>query len=646
MFSSEGLPNVNALWAGLLVEELCRQRVGLFVVAPGSRSTPLAVAVARAVAEGKTTWLVHADERACAFVALGWARATGRPAAVVTTSGTAVANLLPACVEADAAGVPLLLLTADRPPELRDTGANQTVRQPNTFAPFARWASDVPPPDAAVDPAFVLTTAAHAVARTLHPAGPVHLNLAFREPLGSEPDGTDAEALLAPLARWMASKWPYTTTTVSTEPKPRRIHYFAEHLAPIERGLVILGPTIDDASSEAETLASVLKWPLLADIGASARRGGDDVPPVTAAHYDLALSSASFANAHAPDAVVLIGGRPLSKRLLALVDNARPDPYVVVRSGPERFDPGHVVTERVVADPAEWCLSLAEALPSRPGPAAWLQSWRRSSAAAEAAAVEAIGRDLSEPFVARTVARRAPSLVLAASMPIRDVDMFAAYAQGEYFDVFANRGASGIDGTVATAHGVARGLGGPPAARQVARTASALPARTAVPLEGGQTGRASASGASARPVRGSAEPVVLLIGDLALLHDQTSLMLLRDGPQAGPPVVVVVVNNDGGGIFHFLPVARGAHPLPADVFEAALAAPHGLTFAHAARQMGLAYHAPETADAFEATLTEALAEASASGASALVEVRTDRAENAALHARITRAAAAAVEAQM
>ncbi len=593
-FETRGLPNVNALWAGLLVEELIRQGVGLFVVAPGSRSTPLAVAVARAVAAGKTTWLVHPDERAAAFVALGWGRASGRPAAVITTSGTAVANLLPAAVEADAAGVPLLLLTADRPPELRETGANQTIRQPGLFQTVARWAFDAPVPDVALDPAVILTTAAHAVARTLNPAGPVHLNLPFREPLGNEPDGTDAAALTAHFPRWTGTDRAFTPTTVHTMPDADDVVDLAERLGGVERGLVVLGTTDSPAAGvAAETLAERLGWPLLPDVASQCRTDRDaDDPGPAVAHYDLALASSAFAEAHRPDAVVLIGGRPLSKRLLALIESGRPDPYVVVRPGPERFDPSHVASDRVVGDAMWWTGALARALPPAPAPGAWLTEWQGASIAAESAAVAEFGRGLNEPFVARTVARLAPILVVAASMPIRDVDLVAA-ASGAGERVFANRGASGIDGTVATAHGVARGLD---------------------------------------------EPVVLLIGDLALIHDQTSLMLLR----SGPPVVVVVVNNDGGGIFHFLPVARGAHPLDADTFEAAMVAPHGLSFEHPAAQMGLAYHAPTTADAFEAALTEALA----SGASAVIEVRTDRAENAALHARIAASAAAAVDAAL
>ena len=588
-FDTRGLPNVNALWAALLVEELIRQGVGLFVVAPGSRSTPLAVAVARAVADGRTTWLVHPDERAAAFVALGWGRATGRPAAVITTSGTAVANLLPAAVEADAAGVPLLLLTADRPPELRETGANQTIRQPNIFQTVARWAFDAPVPDAALDPAVILTTAAHAVARTLAPTGPVHLNLPFREPLGLEPDGTEAAALIAHLGRWIDTNRLYTWDG-SEVGGWILLAGLDKRLAKARRGVVVLGATDEsDHAVMAARLAARLGWPLLPDV---ASQGRFDAAEGAAPSYDLVLSSPVFAETHRPDAVVLVGRRPVSKRLLTFIDGARPDPYLVIRDTPERFDPSHVVTDHIFAGPSAFLDHLVQSLPATPPASEWLRSWQRASAAAERAAIATIGRDLSEPFVARTVARLAPNLVLAASMPIRDVDMFAA-ADGRNLFVTANRGASGIDGTVATAHGVALGRG---------------------------------------------EQTVLLIGDLALIHDQTSLMLLR----SGPPVVVVVVNNDGGGIFHFLPVARGAHPLDSATFEAAMAAPHGLTFAHAAAQMGLAYHAPTTADGFEAALTEALA----SGASAVIEVRTDRAENAALHARITAAAAAAVDAAL
>ncbi len=593
-------PNVNALWAELLVEELLRQGVRFFVVCPGSRSTPLALAVAGAVQDGRADWVVHPDERAAAFVALGWGRATGQPAAVVTTSGSAVAHLFPAVVEADAAGVPLLLLTADRPPELRETGVNQTIRQPELFGSFVRWSFDVPPPTADVDPAFVLTTAAHAVARTLSPAGPVHLNLAFREPLGLEPDGTDVAALLAPLVERLRESddpgdppCPYTNTTVglgwSGTPTRGQIP-----LWDVERGLLIVGSAAHPQEVHiARRVADGFGWPLIVD--GTVARSRSSTERRRALRHDLVLASSAFADAHRPDAVLLVGGRPTSKRLLRLLEAARPSFFVVVKEGPERFDPLHAVTHRLQASPTEYLGWLASGVGRRTRRSEWSRRWELASQAAERLADAEMGRVLSEPFVARAVVSHLPDgsgLILAASMPVRDADTFATVSGREMF-VTANRGASGIDGTLATAHGVARGLNA---------------------------------------------PTVALVGDLAMIHDQTSLMLLR----SGPPVVVVVVNNDGGGIFHHLPVARGPHAVDAETFEAVFGTPHGLTFGHAAAQVGLAYHAPTTADAFEAALDESLA----SGKSAVIEVRTDRAESAALRARILDAVREAVDATL
>ncbi len=251
-------PTLNLLWAGLLVEELVRQGTTLFVVCPGSRSTPLAVAVAQ---NRRAELVVHWDERAAAFVALGWARATGRPAAVVTTSGTAVANLLPAAVEARQSGVPLILLTADRPPELREAGANQAIRQPGLFSTVARWEVDLGTPSDRVDPAFVLTTAAEAAARA-RDGGPVHLNCPFREPLAPTPDGTDAGALLAPLGRWLDGTDPYTRRV--SPAAHAEVGDLAHALDGVERGVVLLGPldaTDTDTAPAAAEIADRLGWP-------------------------------------------------------------------------------------------------------------------------------------------------------------------------------------------------------------------------------------------------------------------------------------------------------------------------------------------------------------------------------------------------
>ena len=450
-------PNVNHLWAGLLVEELVRRGVGLFVVCPGSRSTPLAVAVGAAAdrhRDGQTPVqvVVHWDERAAAFVALGWGRATGRPAAVVTTSGTAVANLLPAAVEADADGVPLLLLTADRPPELRETGANQTVRQPPVFQDVARWALDWPVPTTDVPVRWVLSTAAHAVERAAD--GPVHLNLPFREPLAATPDGTDAAAALAPVSAWLAGTAPSTRPATLADPPagPGLDSDLAGRIARARRGLVVVGGLRDPAP--AAELARALGWPLLPDVRSGLRLGA---PDVAAPFADLALTSGRLRETP-PDAVVHLGGRLVSKRLGQFLAAARPATYVRVGMGPGRTDPDALVTDRLAVPVARGAAALSDA--GSAGSAGWRARWASASRAA-GAALAGVG---GEPGVARAVARGVPdgwAVVVAASMPIRDLEAFAV-ADGPAARVVANRGASGIDGTVATAAGA--WPGGPAAA--------------------------------------------------------------------------------------------------------------------------------------------------------------------------------------
>jgi 2-succinyl-5-enolpyruvyl-6-hydroxy-3-cyclohexene-1-carboxylate synthase len=566
----------NRLWADLIVEELVRCGVDFFCVAPGSRSTPLVAALAD---NKRARSLVHFDERGTAFAALGYARATGLPAAWITTSGTAVANGLPAVVEAATDGVPMVLLTADRPPELRQTGANQTIDQPDIFGDFVRWRFDLPAPSLEVDPASVLTTVDQAVYRAgRSPKGPVHLNLMFREPLipGPEEDGAPA----AGPERWREADEPYTRYA-ATEPAVGEAEVDAlwERLRPVERGLVVAGRLATRKQGEAvERLAHALGWPLLPDVGSQVRLGGDRR---NAAFYDLLLADGAFAGAHAPEAVLHFGGRALSKRLEGFVARHRPDPYVVVREHPFRLDPGHLVTHSVEAGIEGLCAALVRASSRRPpeADASWTAGWQAASEGTESVLDRALagGDGLDEPLVARLVSREIPEghgLVVASSMPVRDIDAFAA-ADGVAAPVAANRGASGIDGTVATAAGFALGTG---------------------------------------------RPVTLLIGDLALLHDLNSLAMLR-----GLPVTVVVLNNDGGGIFSFLPVS--GHD---SFFEPFFGTPQGVGFGHAAAMFGLRYDEPETPEGF----LSAYREARSGDGPTLIEVKTDRAENVATHRKL------------
>jgi 2-succinyl-5-enolpyruvyl-6-hydroxy-3-cyclohexene-1-carboxylate synthase len=567
-------PNNNRCWADLLVEECIRCGVDFFCLAPGARSTPLVTAVA---AHPKARSLVHFDERGTAFAALGYARATGRPAAWITTSGTAVANGLPAVVEAALDGVPMLLLTADRPPELRHTGANQTIDQVRLFGEYVRWFFDLPAPDAALDPAMVLTTVDQAVYRAQGtPAGPVHLNLMFREPLAPDSDDAPRPALLARLHDWYARGTPWTRYSAPVlAPPDALIASLCDELAGVQRGLVIAGRLETAAQGRTvAALAEALGWPLLPDIGSQVRPrdAGTGV-----ACYDALLATPAFAATYPPEAVLHVGGRFVSKRLLQYLERTRPSQYVVVQPNPYRYDPTHQVTHRVEADIVAFCTRFRQALPERTGTAAaWRGVWQRASQQVDAlwqTQVDAAAT-LSEPQVARLVSRHLPDghgLVLASSMPVRDMDLFVhpGLAAGK---TATNRGASGIDGTVATAAGVARGL---------------------------------------------EAPVTLVLGDLALLHDLNALALLRD-----QPVTVVVLNNNGGGIFSFLPIARHA-----EVFEPFFGTPHGLTFAAAASLFGLGYAAPSTPTAF----VDAYRHATRSPTPTLLEVTTDRTANVALH---------------
>ncbi len=623
---------INQIWADLLVEELIRAGVGLFCIAPGSRSAPLALAVA---AHPRAQCVMHYDERGTAFCALGYGRATRRPAAWITTSGTAVANGMPAVVEASMDAVPMLLVTSDRPPELRATGANQTIDQVKIFGNYVRWQFDLPTPDPAIDPAVVLTTADQAVYRaTRMPAGPVHLNVMYREPLFSDFYGESHTGYLDALRAWRDSETPYTrygsvadisktpisglgsAADISKTPisgpelatdisKTPITHFFdvprsevlAQDLRRARRGLVVAGRLHTRSQADAvRRLAQKLGWPLLPDVCSQLRFSGassadwytDGVAEdggMMASRYDLALVSEAFRASHAPDAVLYFGGATVSTRLNFWLADVRPALFAVVRESPDRMDPGHCVTEYVETGIAPFCQSVMDHLEKgqREGEEAgnkdWTTSWATASDTVARTMDEHMPGDLSEPAVARFFSRHTPdeaTLVLASSMPIRDMDMFGDTAGRAPF-VAANRGASGIDGAVATAVGLAYGR------------------------------RA---------------PVTLLVGDLGLLHDLNSLALAASAPA---PVVIVVINNHGGGIFSFLPVARCG-----EAFEPMFGTPHPYRFEQAARMFGLGYDHVHDMDA----LSEAYAGALASGSTQVIEVTTDRAENLQLHRRL------------
>ncbi len=574
-------PNINALWARVIVEELVRSGVGLFVVSPGSRSGPLAVAVAR---NPRARHRVHFDERGAGFYALGYAAASGRPAAVIVTSGTAAANLLPAVIEASRKKLPLVLLTADRPPELRRTGAHQTIDQPGIFGRYVRFDFDLPPPSLELPIAMALTT----VDQALHlargrPGGPVHLNCMFREPLAPDRTGAVPAASLRPLAGWEEDGKPYTEYVSC---RPRLSDEAAGRLAGLcaswRRGVVVVGKLAGGEEERAVMrLARRLQWPVCPDVSSGLRLGPTGGPLVP--FHDLLLGSGAFRRRILEDGgidgILHLGGRITSKRWASFVDEARPRGYLMVIDHPLRNDPRHGVRVRVDCGPFEFARRVTRRIPPR-RPGEWLRRWVAADRAA-AACLEDWEREerMDEPSLARRLSRLLPrgsGLFLGNSLAIREMDTFAA--AGARPVVGGNRGASGIDGTIASAAGFARGLD---------------------------------------------RPVTALLGDLSFLHDVDSLALLQG---LAVPCILVVLNNGGGGIFSFLPIARHRE------CEAFFTAPVAADLRAAAAVFDLPWERPTSPEAFSAAYRRALRRCGPS----VIEVKVDREETVRRHAEIRR----------
>ncbi|MCC5950378.1 MAG: 2-succinyl-5-enolpyruvyl-6-hydroxy-3-cyclohexene-1-carboxylic-acid synthase [Nitriliruptoraceae bacterium] len=588
----------------VMVDELARNGITDAVLAPGSRSAALAMALHD---DPRIRLHVEVDERSAGFLAIGLARASGRPAAAVVTSGTAVANLHPAVVEADLDAVPLLLLTADRPPELQHTGANQTIDQHAIFGTAPRWHVVLGvPEDRATSNALWRSTIARAVAVTLGlgaPAGPVHLDLPFREPTvpASDDGRTSVPGPFGHDLSGRRDRQPWIR--IDRAPRrldPGRVQELAGRMLATQRGLLVAG-TVDPPPAPLTALAEATGWPLVAEPTSGARRGDAAIR-----HAPILLSHERWARGATPDLVLRVGRTGLSRELAGLLGTHVPQ---LLLTGDGRVpDPERTIGEVLVADVAPALEDLAAAI-GLPGGSAWLDRWRAADRAASAAIDARLDADdvPSEPRTARDVAAAVPdgtTLVVASSMPVRDLDRFMAPREG--LRILANRGASGIDGFVSTVLGVAL-------ARQRATAGSA----------------AVGAGRVDDPVGG---PVVALTGDLSLLHDAGGFLLAPDA--AAIDAVFVVVDNDGGGIFSFLPQA--GYP---GSFERVFGTPHGRDLADLARLHRLGYHRVTSAEALPATVADAVV----AGGLHLVHVRTGRAENRALHQELTELAHGAID---
>jgi 2-succinyl-5-enolpyruvyl-6-hydroxy-3-cyclohexene-1-carboxylate synthase len=580
---------------GAFVDELARCGMRDACTSPGSRCTPLVLSLAR---ERRLRCYSHIDERCSGFFALGLAKARQLPVAIACTSGTAVAELLPAVVEAHEARVPLIVLSADRPPELRDVGAGQTIDQLKLFGGFAKWFFEVGTHEASEQRVRWMRTLACRAYWTAIEGRPgvVHLNFPLRDPLVCEQPVPPADG-----ARPDAH--PLLTRSRSRVLAPADERSLGMAFAGCRRGVVVAGRHERDTSlgEAAAGFCARTGWPLLADPLSGARRGAAAV-----AHYDALLRDPAFAAASRPDLVLRVGDLPTSKPLRAWLAGMLDVPQAVLDPESSRQDPDSTLCRDFALEPAE-TLATLQAPSADPD---WLDGWRSADErAAEAILGTLAAGGLSEPVVAAELGVLLPeeaTLFVASSMPVRDIETFWP-VRADPPRVLCNRGANGIDGTVSSAFGAAAA---------------------------------------------SRTPTVLLIGDVALAYDLSALLAAR---RLDLKLTIVLLNNEGGGIFDFLPVASAAtaqgqfsasagpgvsgHDGERDIYTEHIATPTGLDFAAAAALYGLEHERVADVASFRAALERSLAQPG----SAILEVHGDRTANVDVHRRVWQAVSGGVD---
>lgn len=622
-------PNLSTLWGRVWVDELARCGVRRAVIAPGSRSTPLTLAAA---AHPDIEDLSVIDERAAAFLALGLAQATGIPAAVICTSGTAAGNFLPAVMEADRWGVPLLVLTADRPPSLRDAGDSQAADQTRLYGPHVRWFHDPGVPDTSEAAlAAARSAACEAWARALGRAGggrsgPVHLNLPFDKPLepdarpepgepGALPAGFDVTGSRAAQGRPDGSPWRRTTAGRVTL-DPTDLDDLAARLAGARRPLVLVGalPAVHRGqpgrrlAGALRRLAPVWPAPVWAETASQLRLDPERAPTVVGT-VDALVTSEPLRRELAPDLVVRLGeaplGWPLRRWARQLAD--RGVLQIALSDDGLRRDPEHAVALQVTADPATVLEALAERWGEIGSPSVD-PTWPERHAQADGAARRALeaafegSEELTEGVLLEELAAGSPDgagLHVSASLPLRDVETFLPGPEPGWELTF-NRGLNGIDGVVSTAAGVSWGRRVPhlePPARQV-----------------------------------------LLIGDVAFAHDLSGLAAAA---RLSVPLVIVLVDNGGGAIFDELPLAKGEDG-GGEAFRRHFTTAPGMDIEALCRGVGAVYSAPTD----RTELREALAEALAAGGPVVVHVRVDAEESRRQRRKILARMATAAEASL
>lgn len=561
---------------GAFVDELVQSGLQHVVVSPGSRSTPLAMAME--AHPGLKVWL-HVDERSAGFFALGLGKVRGEPAALLCTSGTATANYFPAVAEAKLARVPLVVLTADRPHELRDVGAPQAMDQLGMFGTHVKWFVEMALPESS-EPMlrYVRTMAGRAIAAAKEgPMGPVHLNLPFREPL--VPD-------LSSPSLWEGGRRgedsaPYVRVTSGERELPEKeLGRWAEMLSRWERGLIVVGPQEEPGLGAAvNRLAESLGFPVLAD-PLSRLRNSSYAKEWILEGYDAFLREEEAVEKLAPEVVIRFGAMPVSKAVFLFLKHHSHARQIVVDPDGGWRDPSLLAAEMVYTDPVRFCEGVADRVSSR-GESPWSRTWKGLNGAATALLAEEGRRDASfEGRVFLELAELLPEkgiLFAGNSMPVRDLDSFLLKSD-RWLRPMANRGANGIDGVVSTALG------------------------------------AAATGSH----------VTLVLGDLSFFHDLNGLLAAK---LYGLNVTIVVINNDGGGIFSFLPQASQTDPAS---FETLFGTPLGLDYEHVVRMYGGDFERPGSWEAFRKAYVTGMERRGLK----VIEVRTDRQRNVGMHRRI------------
>ena len=553
-------------------------------MAPGSRSGPLTVAVALSRTTQK---FMHIDERALGFYALGQAKASGQPAVIITTSGSAVANLMPAVVEASLDHVPLIILSADRPAELYDTSANQTLDQVKFFGSHVRWFFDIPSPNSEVPLAMLLTTVDQAYQQATIPLnrGPVHLNCHFPQPLLPEPDFVlNPNQLTTEIQTWYKNTTPYTriakTISSNSDVEYRQI---AQVLSKTARGLIVLGK-LDKPLPELTTFIGKLSWPVFPDITSQYKQEG--LSPHVITQYDLLLLSPQLSQQFKPEIILHIGERINSKRLGEYLSQLEV-PYIKVQDTLARDDEFHKVTQRFTSI-SYFCEKLTPLILQAPNNVVVTKlavlSTKISQEIELFAQRSLADSSFNEPSIAYQLSQMVPAthtFFIGNSMPIRNMQMYSNQRTPAP-QVYVNRGASGIDGLLATACGCAAG---------------------------------------------SDNPTTAMLGDLSALHDLNSLMLLA---KSKVPIILVIINNDGGSIFSFLPVAKWE-----ELCVPYFTTPHGYKFQEFAKGFGLNYFAATSLQDFVDHYQQALGDKTSTVIECIVDRKEDLLQTKQIQAQIS-----------